>query len=226
MKNILKITSLSFLLSVSLTVPASAACERFEDCLRQTLNSSEPLERALSASQGIALWNKSLPQRDLVNLLQMRAEALISLHLAGKGSERLTQQIQSDYNQLKGFLPGSWMPLAGLGRLAEIQEKPALAESYYAEAIKSKDLPAYIARAEFWIRRQEPEKALKDLDAGWMRVQEMLARQSEIHPVYRGRLHLLRAQLYTELQRGLEARLEMESACEQGVKEACINNML
>lgn len=219
-KHLLQI-ALALALTSGLVLPASADCARFEDCLRQTLNSSEPLERAMSASQGIALWNKSLPQRDLVNLIQMRAEALIALHISGKSSERLLKQIESDYLQLKTLLPTSWMPPAGLGRLAELQGKPALAETFYAESLKSRELPGFLARAEYWLRRQDPEKALRDLDAGRLRLQELIAREADIHPQHRGRLHLLRAQALRELKREFEAQLELESACKIGLSESC-----
>lgn len=199
----------------------AAQCSKFEDCLRQALKAQTPIEQALYASRGIQLYEKRLPQRDLVNLLNLRAGALVRLYIANPTNQALLNQAANDYQQLKGFLPGSYLPLAGMARIAELKADLKQAEQLFGEAVKTKDLLAWLERTAYFLRQHQPDKAFKDLQSAEKRMQELIALEREIHPQHKAWFHELKGQTLNLLGQTEAASAELKTACEMGAKSAC-----
>ncbi|HEY9841705.1 MAG TPA: hypothetical protein V6D23_14675 [Candidatus Obscuribacterales bacterium] len=224
----LSLTILSGLLGLTLLTawPQAQAevptppCEKFEDCLRQTLKSTVPLERALYASQGIQLWTKSIPQRDLYNLMMLRADALIQMNLA-TANDSLLDQAANDYSHMLELRAGDYLPQTGLARIAELRGQFPQAEQYFAAAIQTGDFLAYLERADYWLRRQDAAQSLADLESALKIVAELQARERDIHPQHLIHLHQLRARTLQAMQRGDEAIVDIRAACSVGDKAAC-----
>lgn len=199
-----------------------AACKDFVDCLHRAMTSSVPLDKAMLASQGIQFWNKSVPQRDLYNLLQMRAEALVQLY-ASPSDARLLQQAEADYQQMLSYRPGDFLPQTGLARIAELRGQYPEADRLYAEAVKSNHPVAWLESADSHLRRQNPALALSELDTAVKLFTDMQAQQREVYPQHLLRLYQMRARALTALQRADEATAALKAACAAGDADACFD---
>lgn len=212
---------LIFGLLTGLAADGPPQCESFEACLRKTLSSSMPLERAYHATRGIGYFAKGHPQRDLFNLLSIRAESLVQMHLKVP-NETLLSQAEADYHQMLEMRPGDYLPQTGLARIAELRGQSVEAENLYASAVGSGDFLAYLDRAEYRLRQQQADLALSDLDEAMRLVAELQARERDIHPQHLIRMHRLRARSLESQGRVREAVAAIKAACGAGEKPACI----
>ncbi|PKL77268.1 MAG: hypothetical protein CVV27_06050, partial [Candidatus Melainabacteria bacterium HGW-Melainabacteria-1] len=178
--------SLALILALGLATatPAQAqnvSCAAFDDCLRSTLRSTVPLDKAVFASKGIQLWTKAIPVRDLYNLLMLRASALIQMHIDA-ANETFLDQATADYQQMLELRPDDFLPRTGLGRIAELRGQVAAAQALYTEAFQSGQFLAQMERADFRLRRKEGAGALEDLEAAVLTVVKLQALERDIHP--------------------------------------------
>lgn len=213
-------------LTLAAGLPAAAQqpapCKDFIDCLHRAMTSSVPLDKAMLASQGIQFWNKSIPQRDLYNLLQMRADSLVQLY-AGPNDARLLQQAEADYQQMLTYRPGDFFPQTGLARIAELRGQFPEADRLYAEAVRSNHPVALLEAADSHLRRQNPALALSELDTALKLFADLQAQQREVYPEHLLRLHQMRARALTALQRTAEAAAALKAACAAGDADACFD---
>lgn len=214
----------SYSTQASETIPSSSnQCQTFDICLRWTLNATDPMQKALYASQGISLWNKSIPQRDLINLLQIRAETLIELFQSTQ-NQNLLRQSESDYTQLNTLLNGkSYVPFAGLGRVAELRGQMMEANQFFGEAVKTNNLVAWLSRAAYRLRQGQTNGAKSDLESADKRIKQMQRDEKEIHVSHRIWFHQLRADVFQALKQAKQAQLELQAACQLGHQPACQN---
>ena len=182
-----------------LTPPLAAlgapTCEKFGECIQQTLNHANPVDRVLYATQALKHWTPDIPERDLLNVLKLRGEALIALHVSGAAPDLdPLRHAQDDYEHFLQKAPGHWMALSGLGRVAELQQNLPTALQHFNQAVKTQSL-------RLDEREQKREMGMPSLE--------------------RADLYFLRGQAYAQLKQALDERLDFESACKLGHAAAC-----
>lgn len=197
-------------------------CNGFVSCLHQTLDASTPLEKAMFASQGIQYWTKDIPERDLYNLLMLRSQALIQLHLVAANS-RFLQQAEADYHKMLEIRPTDYLPQTGLARIAELRGQLEEADRLYAEAIKSNDPVAYLEVADSRLRRSAPAPALESIDNAARLFAQLQAQERDIYPEHLLRMYQLKAQALIALNRETEALIALKQACAAGDTQACLD---
>lgn len=201
---------------------AATPCERFGECIQQVLNHSDPVDRVLYATQALQRWSPEIPQRDLLNVLKLRGEALIALHLAGTaGDLDPLHHAEADYQRFLEADPEHWLPLSGLGRIAELRENLSDAEKFFSRALKTQQPRAYAARAAFYGRQQRWKDAIADLGQSLRLDERYQKREMGMPRAERAQVYYLRAQAYGHLKQALDERLDFESACKLGHEEAC-----
>ncbi len=200
----------------------AAECERFSSCLQQTLQSQTSLERVILSTRALKLWNPSIPQRDLLNVLKLRAEGLIKLHESGQAAHlNPLTYAREDYERFLKMAPGHWLPLSGLGRIAELKNQPAEAKTWLNRAVKTRQVGAFAARAAFLMRQQRWRLALNDINEALSLDKHNQQRAMGLTAPQRGALYALRSQIQTGLRHPLEARLDKDEACQLGHQAAC-----
>lgn len=223
----LSLLLLSALQLYGLGMPAQAAegvqCSSFAHCVQKTLSSTTSIDKILYATEALKRWDKSLPQRDLINVLKLRADALLEFQLSGQAPSNLDllSQADADYRRILALEPHNWLPLAGLGRVAELQDKLPAARDFYARAVKADKTPAYVQRALFFERQQDWNKALQDLNQALRREQELQRHKLGLPPRALAELYLQRAEIHAQLKHALDEMLDREEACKLGLKKAC-----
>lgn len=218
--------SLIAFFACTLTFPLSAlaapSCEKFGDCIQQTLSHTNPVDRVLYATQALKRWTPDIPERDLLNVLKLRGEALIALHVSGEAPDLdPLNHAKSDYDRFLKQAPGHWLALSGLGRIAELQENTAQALEYFNTAVKTQQPRAYASRAAFYSRQQRWKEAVADWNQS-LRLDERYQKREMGMPVLeRANIYYLRGQAYAYLKQALDERLDFESACKLGHVAAC-----
>jgi tetratricopeptide (TPR) repeat protein len=212
--------------SLSLLLPLSAlgapSCEKFGECIQYTLNHDNPIDRVLYATQALKHWTPDIPERDLLNVLKLRGEALIALHISGEAPDLdPLSHAKSDYERFLKQAPGHWMPLSGLARIAELQGDAAQALQYFATAVKTQQPRAYAARAAFYHRQQRWKEAIADFNQSLRLDERYQKREMGMPTVERAEVHYLRGLAYGQLKQALDERLDFESACKFGHAMAC-----
>ena len=218
--------SLAAFFTLSLILPGSAfgapTCEKFGDCIQKTLNHPNPIDQVLYATQALKRWTPDIPERDLLNVLKLRGEALIALHLTGEAADLdPLSHAQSDYERFLKQAPGHWLALSGLGRIAELQENTVQALQHFDAAVKTQQPRAYAARAAFYSRQQRWKDAITDWNQS-LRLDERYQKRAMGMPTSeRADIYYLRGQAYAFLKQALDERLDFEAACKLGHTVAC-----
>lgn len=209
-----------------LTPPLAAlgapTCEKFGECIQQTLNHANPVDRVLYATQALKHWTPDIPERDLLNVLKLRGEALIALHVSGAAPDLdPLRHAQDDYEHFLQKAPGHWMALSGLGRVAELQQNLPTALQHFNQAVKTQKPRAYAARAAFYHRQQRWKEAIADATQSLRLDEREQKREMGMPSLERADLYFLRGQAYAQLKQALDERLDFESACKLGHAAAC-----
>lgn len=197
-------------------------CARFEHCLQGVLGSTDPLKKVIYASEGIKLWNKAIPKRDLINLLALRGEALLRLHEQG-GAEHLNllEHAEADYRRFMAEDKKHWLPYAKIGRILELRQQLADARRHYDQAVKSGHPLAFYERAAFQVRQNALQPALADLDKAVQKSKALAEQERPLHPQQLGPVYLMRAEVNRLLNRAMAAELDRREACQLGLQHAC-----
>lgn len=209
-------------LFLSPMVQAAEHCEKFGECIQQVLNHQSPADRVLYATQALQRWSPEVPQRDLLNVLKLRGEALIALHLTGSVPDlNPLHHATSDYQRFLELDPEHWLPLSGLGRIAELQNNLGDAEAFFSRAVKTGKSRAYAARGAFYTRQQRWKPAVEDFAQSLRRDEQDRKRDMGMPSVERAEVYYLRGLAYGQMKQALDERLDFESACKLGHAEAC-----
>lgn len=217
-------TGLPMVAGVAKAQPVQSAlqtvCERFASCIQLTLASDDPVQRVLLTTRALELWDKSMPQRDLVNVLALRGGSLLELVLLNPDSGLQAHLLENEQRFLK-LAPEHWLPLSRLGRLYELQQKTALAQKHFDRATQANLPRAFAARAAFFQRQLKWQLALQDLNAAFAREQSLREQDRGLPQGELAALYAQRAEVHSALQHSLEARLDQQKACELGLKALC-----
>lgn len=201
---------------------AAPTCDTFGVCIQEVLNHPDPVDRVLYATQALQRWTPDMPERDLLNVLKLRGEALIALHLSGSAADLdPLHHAEADYQHFLEQAPGHWLPLSGLGRIAELREDNKAAEDLLNQAVRSQQPRAYAARAAFFHRQELWKKAVADFNQSLRLDEQYQKRDMGMPRLERGNLFYLRGQAYGHLKQALDERLDFESACKLGLTPAC-----
>lgn len=197
-------------------------CQRFEHCLQGVLNTPDPLQKVIYASEGIKLWDSKIPKRDLINLLALRGEALLRLHEQG-GAEHLNllEHAEADYRRFMSEDKKHWLPYAKLGRILELRQQIADARRHYDQAVKSDQPLSFYERAAFFVRQNTLQPALADLDKAIQKSKWLAEQERPLHPQQLGPIYLMRAEVNRLLNRAMAADLDLREACKLGLQHAC-----
>ncbi|MGV3526360.1 MAG: hypothetical protein ACO1RX_19225 [Candidatus Sericytochromatia bacterium] len=202
--------------------PVKPVCEKINNCIQMALNSSDPVDRVMAATRGITLWTKSYPERDLLNLLAIRAEALIQIHMLGQSPQLdLLGQAEADYRRFFDLQKYNATPLSGLARIDELRGEHDKAILHHRLAVEQGQPPAMAERAGYFHRLREHDKAWQDLEAVRLRVAELKELGQRFPPQQLAQWHMLRADVLRALDRRDEAQAELDQACSLGYKDAC-----
>lgn len=218
--------SLFALIALSLTFPLSVlgapSCEKFGECIQQTLSHTHPMDRVIYATQALKRWTPDIPERDLLNVLKLRGEALIALHISGEASDiDPLSHAKGDYERFLKQAPGHWMALSGLARIAELQADPSQALQYFSAAVKTEQPRAYAARGAFYSRQQRWKEAIADWNQSLRLDERYQKREMGMPSLERADIYYLRGQAYAHLKQALDERLDFEAACKLEHVEAC-----
>lgn len=218
--------SLFVLSALALAFPLSAlgapTCEKFGECIQQTLNHDNPVDRVLYATQALKRWTPDIPERDLLNVLKLRGEALIALHVSGEAPDlNPLSHAKTDYERFLKQAPGHWMPLSGLGRIAELEQNLPGALQHFSQAVKTEQPRAYAARGAFYSRQARWKEAIADFNQSLRLDERYQKREMGMPTLERANVYFLRGQAYGHLKQALDERLDFESACKLGHAMAC-----
>lgn len=198
-------------------------CNRFAECIQKTLGTQEDIERVLYTTRALQLWEKSIPQRDLINVLKLHAESLLKLQLTGKVPEDmdLLSVAEADYQRFLKLEPGNWLPLAGLGKIAEMRGQIQAAENFFKQSVKAKKTPAYIQRAAFYERQSKYALALEDLNQALLREKNLAQQKMGLPPLNLALIYVQRARVHAYLKHALDEQLDRDTACKLGLQQSC-----